>query len=136
MNTRENLLDLLTEGLEREGYNVCMSEELPWVVGRCGFPIAVVSEPKLVAGGAPEATVISYDVVVKLLIQRCKSVDKSAPMFAIIEHDALAVAEAVAQSDGVVGLTVRELAPIAGGVTHAGDVAMEVALRVEMFRNV
>ena len=43
-------------------------------------------------------------------------------------------AERVAEDEAVVGLTLRELAPIAGGLTHAGDVALSMGLRVELFR--
>ena len=134
MNTREKLNDLLKEVLENRGYNVCVAEELPAVVSCLGFPIAVVGEPKVVVGSAAESNTTVYDVGVKMLIQREKVADKSASLLAIVEQDALWVAERVAEAEEVVGLTLRELAPIAGGVTHAGDVAMTMSLRVELFR--
>ena len=134
MNTRKKLLDLLEEVLKSRGYNVCTVEELPSAVSLRGFPLAVVGEPELVVGSVVEANTIAYDVDVKMLIQRQKPVDKSAPSLAIIEQDALWVAERVAEAEAVVGLTLRELAPIVGGVTHAGDVALFMSLRVELFR--
>ena len=130
MNTREKLLGLLWEVLQSRGYNVCTVEELPSAVGLRGFPMAVVGEPELVVGNVIESNVITYDVLLKMLIQRQKPADKSSPSLAIIEQDA----ERVAESEEVVGLTLRELAPIVGGVTHAGDVAMAMSLRVELFR--
>ncbi|MBP3383345.1 MAG: hypothetical protein J6K78_05500 [Tidjanibacter sp.] len=134
MNTRKKLLDLLEEVLKSRDYNVSTVAELPSAVSLRGFPMAVVGEPKLVVESAVESNVITYDIVVKMLIQRQKPADKSAPSLAIIEQDALWVAERVAEAEAVVGLTLRELAPIAGGVTHAGDVAMAMSLRVELFR--
>ena len=134
MNTREKLLGLLWEVLQSRGYNVCTVEELPSAVGLRGFPMAVVGEPELVVGNVVESNAITYDVLLKMLIQRQKPADKSSPSLAIIEQDALWVAERVAESEEVVGLTLRELAPIVGGVTHAGDVAMAMSLRVELFR--
>ncbi len=136
MNEREKLFDLLKEVLRSRGYNVCVADELPSVVSCSGFPIAVVGEPKVVAGSVAEANTIMYDVDVKMLIQRQKPIDKSAPSLAIIEQDALWVAEKVVESDVVVGLTLRELAPVAGGLTHAGDVALSMSLRVELFRSI
>lgn len=134
MNTRKKLLDLLKEVLNRRDYNVCVAEELPLVVSSSGFPIAVLGEPQVVVGSVVEANTITYDVAVKMLIQRQKPADKSAPSLAIIEQDALWVAERVAEAEAVVGLTLRELAPIVGGLTHAGDVALSMSLRVELFR--
>ena len=113
---------------------MCTVEELPSAVGLHGFPMAVVGEPELVVGNVVESNAITYDVSLKMLIQRQKPADKSSPSLAIIEQDALWVAERVAESEEVVGLTLRELAPIVGGVTHAGDVAMAMSLRVELFR--
>lgn len=134
MNTRKKLLDLLKEVLNRRDYNVCVAEELPSVIRSSGFPIAVLGEPQVVVGSVVEANTSTYDVAVKMLIQRQKPADKSAPSLAIIEQDALWVAERVAEAEAVVGLTLRELAPIAGGLTHAGDVALSMSLRVELFR--
>lgn len=134
MNTRKKLLDLLKEVLNRRDYNVCVAEELPSVISSSGFPIAVLGEPQVVVGSVVEANTITYDVAVKMLIQRQKPADKSAPSLAIIEQDALWVAERVVEAEAVVGLTLRELAPIAGGLTHAGDVALSMSLRVELFR--
>ncbi len=134
MNTRKKLLDLLEEVLKSRDYNVSTVAELPSAVSLRGFPMAVVGEPKLVVESAVESNIITYDIVVKMLIQRQKPADKSAPSLAIIEQDALWVAERVAEAEAVVGLTLRELAPIAGGLTHAGDVALSMSLRVELFR--
>ena len=136
MNTRENLIYLLTKELELMDYTVCSAEELPTVAGRCGSPMAVVGEPKMVSSAVAGATTAAYDVGVKMLIQRRCRADKSAPILAIIEDDVLAVAERVAEAERVVNVAVRELAPIAGGLTHTGDVAMSVGLRVEMFKSV
>ncbi len=134
MNTREKLHNLLGEVLQSRGYNVCSLEELPSAVAVSGFPLALIGEPELVVGNEAEANTIVYDLVVKMLIQRQKPADKSAPSLAIIEQDALWVVERVAEDEAVVGLTLRELAPIAGGLTHAGDVALSMGLRVEFFR--
>lgn len=128
------MLDLLEEVLKSRGYNVSTVAELPSAVSLRGFPLAVVGEPELVVGSVVEANTITYGVEVKMLIQRQKPADKSAPSLAIIEQDALWVAERVAEAEVVVGLTLRELAPIVGGLTHAGDVAMAMSLRVELFR--
>lgn len=87
----------------------------------------------MVAGGAAEATTVAYDVAIKMLMQREKQADKCAPLLALIEQDALQVAERLAEQAEVLSVVVRELAPIAGGLTHAGDVAMSLALRVELF---
>ena len=133
MNTRESLFALIKKQLEERSYNVCTPAELSFTVAHEGFPIAIVEEPKLVAGSVSGGAVRAYDIGAKLLMQRAGSADKCAPIFALIEEDIVQVATLVAEAPEVGSVVLREVAPVAGALTHAGDVAMSTVMRVELF---
>ncbi len=131
--TRENLISAAGQAAASLGYTLYDGDNLMTAVKTSGFPIAWLMPLKVVGTEGYRDCRVTYSLTVKLLMLNDYKEESKHAVRQILERDAMDFARILAACDTVRNVTDFTAEPVSIPLTHAGDIALEAKMNVEMF---
>ena len=132
MNYR-SLLIVVESVVGSYGYHPTLPENLHTTLRHEGFPIAIITPPRLISLEGEKEVNRVYALDVKLLMKRGMSPAERSQLLAALASDAELIVKAIAEHNLVRELELQELAPIEEMLTISGEVALQVRAKARCF---